>query len=258
MNFVLLIFVISVGINLLMFIPAFIYKTDKLTDISYAVTFIAVSLVGYIFSPKYLAQFIGLTLVLIWAFRLGIFLFIRINKIKKDSRFDGMREKFIKFLRFWLLQGITVFIILIPCVLLWSQNSTTFNSVSIIGVLVFIVGIILESVADFQKYQFKNQRLPNWIDVGVWRTSRHPNYLGEILIWIGVYLFCIPSLTFGQGILALIGPIYISVLLIFVSGVPLLEKSSDKKWSKEKAYQKYKSEVPVLLPSLSSIRRLNK
>ncbi|NDC94486.1 DUF1295 domain-containing protein, partial [bacterium] len=95
-----------------MFVPAFIYKTDKLTDISYAVTFAVVAIAGFLRSEQMTLHKIVLLLVLMWSLRLGTFLFIRINKMKKDVRFDGMREYFFKFLRFWLLQGATVFVVL--------------------------------------------------------------------------------------------------------------------------------------------------
>jgi len=257
-SYVLLILIISVGINILMFIPAFIFKTDKLTDISYAVTFVVVALAGYLFSQRSDAQLIALILIVAWAIRLGTFLFIRISKNKRDARFDGMRESFIKFLGFWLLQGITVFLILIPGILLWSQTNTVINWFSILGIAIFVIGLSVESVADIQKNQFRNCNLKTWIDTGIWRASRHPNYLGEILIWIGMYIFIAPSLTIIQSLIALIGPIYITLLLAFVSGIPILEKSANKKWGDNKAYQKYKSDVPVLVPNLSSIRRAYK
>jgi steroid 5-alpha reductase family enzyme len=198
-------------------------------------------------------------LVLLWALRLGTFLFIRIRKLKKDARFDGMREKFFVFLRFWLLQGITVFIILVPSILLWHQTVTKIGWLAIVGVVVFGLGLLLEATADIQKYQFyTHKKSDTWIDNGVWRISRHPNYLGEIMVWLGVYLFVVISLSTNQKLLALIGPIYITALLLFVSGIPLLEKSANKKWGAIKAYQTYKNKVPVLVPSFSSFRRILK
>jgi len=256
MNFVLWMLIIALGINILMFIPAYIFKTDKLTDISYALTFVVVAFSGYIFSQKSIAQFILLILVIVWAIRLGAFLFIRINKNKKDSRFDNLRQNFYKFLGFWLLQGITVFLILVPGIIFWSQTKTIINWTSLFGIMIYIFGLFIESIADIQKYQFRNKKLKNWIDSGIWRISRHPNYLGEIIIWIGVYIYVIPSLEWNLKIIALIGPVYIAVLLIFVSGIPILEKSADKKWGNIKDYNKYKSVVPLLLPTFSSIKRI--
>jgi steroid 5-alpha reductase family enzyme len=256
MTFLLWMLLISVAINLLMFIPAYLYQTDKLTDLSYAITFIIVALTGYIWSQQTDVHLIALMLIIIWALRLGTFLFIRIRKMSKDTRFDDMRNNFIKFLRFWILQGVSVFIILIPSILLWHQSATKFSWITGLGLIVFVIGLSMESIADIQKYQFRKKKLSKWIDAGIWRISRHPNYLGEIIIWLGIYLFAVSSLSPNQKIIALIGPIYIAVLLIFVSGIPLLEKSADKKWGDEKDYQDYKNKVPTLLPSISSLRRL--
>jgi steroid 5-alpha reductase family enzyme len=126
-----------------------------------------------------------------------------------------------------------------------------------LGIVIFFGGLILETIADIQKYQFKNQHSKTWIDTGVWRISRHPNYLGEIILWIGVSMFVLPSLPSNLQMVSLVGPVYIAVLLIFVSGIPLVEKSSDKKWGgNEKSYLKYKSKVPVLIPSVSSLCRI--
>jgi steroid 5-alpha reductase family enzyme len=256
MSFVIWMLIFSIAINLFMFFPAFIFKTDKLTDISYAITFILVAFVGYVFSQKSATQLFLSIIVVVWALRLGAFLFIRINKMKRDIRFDGIRDKFFIFLRFWLLQGITVFIVLVPCILFWDQTATQINWLSGFGIIIFAAGLLIESVADIQKNRFRNSQIKTWIDVGLWRTSRHPNYLGEIMLWIGVYIFVIPSLTPTNALIALVGPLYIAVLIIFVSGIPLLEKAADKKWGSEKGYQQYKSKVPVLLPSFRSVRRI--
>lgn len=258
MTFVLLMLIISIFVNLLMFIPAFIFKTDKLTDLSYAITFILLGVFGYSLSSKTIIQLGCLVMVILWALRLGIFLFIRINKIKKDSRFDGKRENFYKFLGFWLLQGITVFIILVPSIVMWNQDVNKINLISLFGVLVFLVGLFIESIADAQKYQFNAKKTKTWIDSGIWRMSRHPNYLGEIMIWVGIYLYVIPSLDWSLRLIALIGPVYIVMLLVFVSGIPILEKSGNKKWGDKKTYQEYKSNVPVLFPTLKSIYRIFK
>lgn len=257
MNFILWTLVVSIAINIIMFMPAFIYKTDKLTDISYAVTFAVVATAGFLRSNKMSLHYLVLLLVLLWSLRLGTFLFIRINKMKKDVRFDGMREYFFKFLRFWLLQGATVFVVLLAVSFAFMQKQTVISWLSIVGVVVLLVGLITEATADMQKFRFNS--LPSnkgkWIDSGVWRASRHPNYLGEMMVWIGMYLVVLPSLTGNQWLWALLSPLYIVTLLLFVSGVPLLEKSADKKWGTDPAYKKYKKEVPAVVPSLRSIKR---
>jgi steroid 5-alpha reductase family enzyme len=257
MDLIQLAFFVSLGANIIMFIPAFVYKTDKLTDISYALTFLVIALYGYFNSEMLLAHYLLFTAIFIWAVRLGTFLFIRINYMKKDRRFDGMREYFWKFLQFWLLQGISVFIVLVPSIFVFSNENAVVTPMVWGGLALAMTGLVLEGFADAQKFAFmkKKSNKGKWIDNGVWRMSRHPNYLGEISMWSGVYLMALPSLVGDQLWIGLVGPVYIASLLLFVSGVPLLEKSADKRWGKIKAYVAYKKDVPVLLPSPGSIKR---
>ncbi len=250
MNELVLAAIISLGINILMFIPAFIYKTDKLTDLSYSITFIVVILSGFINGSKSLAGLLVSLAVVVWALRLGGFLFIRIRRMKRDKRFDEMRSSFFRFGSFWLLQGVSVFVVLIPAVLLAAADSKDFELVSLIGLALWATGLLIEAVADFQKDRF-SQMIANknkWIETGLWKYSRHPNYFGEILVWVGVYVFCIFYLSASDRLLALVSPLYIAGLLLFVSGVPKLEKSADKKWGKNEAYRKYKAKTSVLVP----------
>ncbi|MFP4656189.1 MAG: DUF1295 domain-containing protein [Candidatus Woesearchaeota archaeon] len=102
----------------------------------------------------------------------------------------------------------------------------------------------IESFSDFQKLTFKKQpkNKGRFIKSGLWKYSRHPNYFGEILCWIGVYVFC------GVWMWGLISPIFITTMLLFVSGIPLLEKKADEKWGGSREYQKYKHETPILIP----------
>jgi steroid 5-alpha reductase family enzyme len=250
--------IISIGLNVLLFIPAYRFQTDKLTDLSYSVTFIVVALVAFSQSTRDAGHLLALFMVLLWAFRLGGFLFIRINKLKKDSRFDEMRSKPWSFFRFWLFQGITVFVVLAAVLAYFNSPITNNNFLSYLGWWIFGVGLALEAAADWQKYRF-NQKTDKsiWIDTGFWRISRHPNYLGEIMVWSGMYIFCFSSISWlGRG-LGLASPVYISVILLFFSGIPLLEKAADKKWSSRKDYQDYKKHVPTLVPTLRSLKRLD-
>ncbi len=112
------------------------------------------------------------------------------------------------------------------------------------------VGLIIETIADVQKIQFKNNpaNKGKWIESGIWRYSRHPNYFGEIVVWIGVYIVAATSLPFVQAAIGLISPLFIIVLLLFVSGIPILEKSADKRWGNDPAYKKYKKRTSLLIP----------
>jgi steroid 5-alpha reductase family enzyme len=238
---------IALGINILMFIPAFRFKTDKLTDLSYSLTFIVLTIIAVILSKFTILKLIVSMMIIAWGLRLGIFLFIRIKKMKRDKRFDGMRESFFRFLKFWVLQGLAVWIILIPAFFFINSNLT---EVMWIGFIIWVLGLIIESMADFQKYNFKQDKKnkDRFIQSGIWKYSRHPNYFGEILCWVGIYIFVFTSLTPLQKILSLASPLFIIILLLFVTGLPQLEKYADKKWGKQKDYQEYKRKTSILIP----------
>ena len=240
----------STALNLAMFVPAYFLKTDKLTDISYALTFVLIAAYGLIqrVTPLGIAAFL---MVFTWAMRLGIYLLTRILAMGKDKRFNTIRHNFSKFLAFWLLQGTTVFIVLLPTLLLFEKaEEEDLTTTAIAGFALYLIGILLETVADHQKYVFKRDphNKGKWIAHGVWKYSRHPNYLGEILVWTGIYLFAVPSLPYPYYFVSAISPIYIFLLLVFVSGVPRLERAADEKWGNVRAYQLYKKKTGVLLP----------
>ncbi|MGM5480802.1 MAG: DUF1295 domain-containing protein [Nanobdellota archaeon] len=247
MNSLLILFLASVGLNILMFLPAFFFKTDKLTDLSYALSFILLSIIALSSERFSFPNVVIGFMILLWSLRLGMFLFIRINKMKKDKRFDDMRESFTGFLKFWILQGASVWIILLPALMfIFSSEKNIFWP----GVIIWIIGILIESIADYQKFVFKNSAHNNglFISTGLWKYSRHPNYFGEILCWVGVYMASLPSLTIIQQSIGLISPLYITILLLFVTGVPQLEQYADKKWGSRKRYQEYKRKTSLLIP----------
>ena len=96
-----------------------------------------------------------------------------------------------------------------------------------------------------------------FISTGLWSRSRHPNYFGEITLWSGVSVIAFTSLN-GIGYVALVSPLFVYMLLSKGSGIPLLEKSADKKWGQDVAYQDYKKNTPVLFPKLfNNIKNTN-
>ena len=135
-------------------------------------------------------------MILFWALRLGIFLFIRIKKIKKDRRFDGIRENFFKFFKFWFLQGITVWIILLPS-LMFFNSETKISLFSWIGFAIWFIGLTIETFSDLQKYQFnkdnKNKISGYQQDYGNIQDIQIT--LEKYLCWIGIYLFTFSSLS---------------------------------------------------------------
>jgi len=243
--------IIAVSINMLMFIPAFIFKTDKLTDISYAVTFTVVSFLGLILGDFTVPKLALFMMILAWSIRLGAYLLIRIKKIGRDKRFDGMRENFFRFFKFWFFQGISVWVILLPSMFFFNHDKNLSYYVYV-GFVIWLAGLIIESFADAQKYKFINnpENEGKWIDSGLWKYSRHPNYFGEIMVWVGVYIFVLSGIDLEEAFFGLLSPMYISFIILFISGIPLLEKGADKRWGDDPAYREYKRKTSplILLP----------
>ena len=241
---------VSLLINIALFLVAFRRKTDKLTDVSYAVSFVALGFYALAQGPLTPYRFTLFALISIWAVRLGGFLLFRIWHTGKDARFDHMRGDFWKFGRFWASQGLSVWIILIPALLALRYEHADFSLQALIGLLVWASGLVIEATADIQKYNFSSNSANKgkWIDQGIWHYSRHPNYFGEICVWIGTYLFAASVLSGTESAVGAVSPLFIATLLLFVSGIPTLEKSADARWGTLDAYKKYKKRTSILLP----------
>jgi len=247
-------FLIILVLQIIFFIYAAVKKTDKVTDLSYGLTFVITSLSIYFLNIEYSSIFkiLLLATVVIWGLRLAIYLFVRIIKTGKDKRFDGVRENFKKFGSFWLLQAISIFVILLPTTyILISKDEMSLNWISYIGLGISVLGIVIESIADSQKFIFKSKKenKGKWVSTGLWKYSRHPNYLGEIMMWVGIFLYCLVYIN-GIGFITILSPIYITVLLVAVSGIPTLEKEYDKRYRGSKQYQDYKKNTGILFPRI--------
>ena len=236
-----------------MFLVAYKFQSDKLTDISYALSFAVLAVVAFVQGPKGSFQVVALAMVLAWAIRIGGFLLYRVMKIGKDSRFDKIRRDFKKFGTFWLGQAITVWVLMIPA-LLTLQSHVDGGWMSVLGICIWLLGLAIESVADFQKFAFSQnpKNKGRWIDSGIWHYSRHPNYFGEILVWVGMYVFSLAFLAPAQAAIGLVSPVTILILLLFISGIPPLEKMADKRWGHLADYKTYKKSTSVLIPFFKS------
>ena len=251
------VFALLVGLAFLIqwlaFIPAFWRQTEKFFDLTGSLTYITVSTLALFLSAGIDGRAILVwALVVIWAVRLGIFLFSRIKKAGKDDRFDELKPSFIRFLNVWTIQGLWVtFTLIAALVTITTANRKELDLLALIGFLVWVFGFAMEVVADYQKSRFNAD--PNnkgkFIRSGLWSRSRHPNYFGEIVLWIGVMIIALPVLQGWQWI-ALISPVFVALLLTRVSGIPLLEKKADQKWGGQEDYEAYKKTTPVLIPRL--------
>lgn len=249
MEFIYEVLIVSFIVNILLFVPAFILQTDKFTDIGYALTFIFVALYGFLYQSASMIYTIAFIVVVLWALRLGSYLFYRIFNMKKDKRFDQMRKRFVSFLGFWLLQAVTVFIVSIGFTRLVVVDSS-FNPLSLAGIVITLAGLLIESIADIQKFNFKKipENSGKWTNIGLWKYARHPNYFGEMLVWWGIFIYGAFYLAGWSLALSVISPLFISFMMLYVSGIPLLRKRWDKKWGKDPKYQEYIKSTRLLVP----------
>lgn len=250
-------FGILVGLALLIqwlaFIPAYRQQTEKFYDLTGSLTYLAIVTLGLVFSPGLDGRSLLLwALVVVWAIRLGSFLFRRIQKAGRDDRFDEIKPSFVRFLNAWTIQGLWVtFTMAAALVAITTTVRKELDLFALIGFLVWAFGFGIEVVADTQKSRFNADpaNKGQFIQTGLWSRSRHPNYFGEIVLWIGVTIIALPLLQGWQWV-ALISPVFVTLLLTRVSGVPLLEKKADQKWGGQAAYEAYKKTTPVLIPRL--------
>jgi steroid 5-alpha reductase family enzyme len=247
---IVLSFVISLVVNAAFFAIAATRKTDVVTDLSYSLSFAVLAIVLPFAGARETVQLIASLLVLVWAVRLGGYLFRRILRTKVDHRFDGMRDKPLRFARFWLLQAITVAVVMLPVsYLLGRDDAPGVGPWTIAGVALWSIGLVIEAVADAQKSSFRarDENRGRFITSGLWRYSRHPNYFGEMLVWWGLFVLAVPFLD-GAAFAVVIGPVFITLLLLFVSGIPPLERSAEAKYGNDPAYRDYKRRTSILLP----------
>ncbi len=246
-------------IQWLAFLPAYLLQTEKFYDLTGSITYVLVILVGISLGtgPDWRSWLLSFIVVL-WAVRLGGFLFSRIRKRGRDDRFDGIRQSFPRFLMVWTLQALWV--TCTASAALAAMTTTHRKALDVwaaVGVLTWVVGFAFEVIADAQKSRFNADpdNRGKFIRLGLWSRCRHPNYFGEIVLWVGVALIAAPVLRGWQWV-TLGSPVFVAVLLTRVSGVPLLEEKADKKWGGSDGYEAYKANTPVLIPRLCPKRRL--
>ena len=232
-----------------LFIPAYLMQTEKFYDLAGSITYISIISYVYCQSSEFnIASLILSLFIIVWAIRLGSFLFFRIKKAGEDKRFRDIKPSPTRFFMTWTLQGTWVSLCS-ACAI--TAISTTegiiLNEIFVLGAFTFIIGFLIEVVADNQKTKFRSipENKDKFITTGLWSYSRHPNYLGEITLWLGVALMSFSSLE-GLQLITLVSPIFTYLLLVYVSGVRLLEASGNKKWGHLSSYQEYKKNTPTL------------
>ncbi|MDX9952914.1 MAG: DUF1295 domain-containing protein [Anaerolineae bacterium] len=240
-------------IQWIVFIPAYTLQSERFFDLTGSLTYIATTLLALALSRNAGTRSVLLTaLVVIWAGRLGAFLFRRVKKAGKDDRFDELKPSFLRFLNIWTIQALWITLTAAAAhIAISSTLQKPLDLFALVGLLVWAAGFALEIIADRQKSRFNADpaNKGKFIATGLWARSRHPNYFGEIVLWAGVAIIALPVLRGWQWV-GLISPFFVTLLLTRVSGIPLLEQKADKKWGGQADYEAYKRKTPVLIPRL--------
>ena len=249
---------LSFAILWILFIPSYIFQTEKFYYLTVNLTYITVlSFVVFIKKTTVhemldLRSLLIYGCIMIWTIRLGGFLFWRVLKDGHDKRFKTILPSFTQLLMTWTLSAAWVFIqSLSALVALTVITSVEMSLIGWFGLALWIFGFGFEVLADHQKTKFKADAANEgkFITGGLWDISRHPNYFGEIVLWLGITVMAVPVMS-GLQFVSLISPVFGFLLIYYVSGVRMLEARSDKKWGNNPEYQEYKRNTPVFFPKL--------
>ena len=243
----------SVGFVLhwLGFIPAYLFQTEHYFDLIGSISYVATVALAFALAPSFGTRgLVVATLICVWAVRLGSFLFIRVKKAGQDRRFTQIKTKFFRFLLTWTLGGTWVFITMAAgLAAMTSQSQSPVDAYLVVGATLWVIGFGIEVVADQQKTAFRKDpaNAEKFISSGLWSISRHPNYFGEIILWIGIAVIALPVLEGWQWV-TLVSPVFVSFLLLKVSGVPMLENNAESRWGNDPEFRQYKAKTPTLIP----------
>ena len=241
----------AVLIQFVIFLPSFLFQTEKFYDLTGSLTYISVTSIAYfsLDNPSTIDTILYLY-VIVWAGRLGIFLFRRINKDGKDERFDKAKKKFFWFLQYWMGQAAwVVFTAGASILAILSPVEAELEVLAFIGIFLWWSGFLIEVISDYQKRKFRETSDPktDFISTGLWARSRHPNYFGEITLWVGMAVISLSSLSGIEYVTALVSPLFVYLLLRKAEGVPMLERIADERYGELSDYQEYKANTPVLM-----------
>ena len=243
--------VIAFAVQWVIFIHAWFAHTERFFDLTGSLTYMAMVVAACVLGQAYdVRSLVIVGLIVIWALRLGPFLFFRIRKAGEDRRFRSIKVSFPTFLMTWTLQGAWVYITASAgLAAITSGQTVPLEMWFYIGLALWVIGFAMEVVADQQKTTFRSDpaNADAYITSGLWAWSRHPNYFGEILLWIGIAVMALPALQ-GNQVFLMLSPLWVVFLLVMVSGVRMLETRGYKRWSGDPEYLAYMKNTPMLVP----------
>jgi steroid 5-alpha reductase family enzyme len=236
----------------IVFVPSYLFQTEHYFDLTGSLSYMATVVAAVLLNPSFdIRDLIICAMIIIWAGRLGSFLFFRIKKDGQDSRFVVMKTKFTWFLMTWTIGGLWVLVTMAAGLAALTSNTTVeLGLMGYVGIALWLFGFVVEVTADRQKTRFKNdpQNKGRFITTGIWSWSQHPNYFGEITLWFGLTLLALPVLS-GFQLVTLVSPLFVFLLLTRVSGIPLLDRAAKKKWGEDPNYLAYVSGTSKLMLS---------
>jgi len=243
--------ILAYAINWIVFVPSYLARTEAYFDLTGSLTYISLIVVSVLAADDVDARaLIVAAAVIIWALRLGSFLFRRVKRDGGDGRFDWIKTNFLRFFMTWSLQALWVLLTLAAALaVITAEDREDVDVFMIVGMAVWLLGFAIEVFADRQKSVFRSNPANEgrFITSGIWAWSRHPNYFGEITLWVGIAITAIPVLS-GWRWLVLISPVFVIVLLTRISGIPMLERRGEKRWGDDPEFRSYTDNTSVLIP----------
>ncbi len=247
---------VYIGIGLfvffaLTFLIAQSQKNNGIIDIVWGLGFVFSAILSYVIGqPEGLVPKVMTLLVTIWGLRLSFYLAKRNLGKPEDFRYADMRARWDPktfhlrmFVQIYLLQLVLNYLINLTTIVTNLQDQTGWHVLSTLGVIVWIIGFLFESIGDSQLRRFKTipANKGRLITTGLWRYTRHPNYFGEATQWWGLYLLAVGD---GRFLFLIISPLLITLFLLYVSGVPMLER----KYAGRPDWEAYKSRTSKFFP----------
>lgn len=260
--------VLTVAIQLACFFVAYACHFDLITDFAGSMNKVLLAVLTLCLKDAFYTRQVVLTVLLVLSrTELALFLFYRVCSRKKDGRFDELHNNFWKYLGFWVYQMMWVYATCASVVFVNGDSANPdLNALDWIGWVLFFVGFAVQVLSDFQKFFFRKDPANKGkiCEIGVWFYSRHPNYFGEIMIWTGLFVSAANVIVAstsspGFGWLTAISPVFTTLVLLFVSGLPTAEGQSLKRFymgdDKGAKWEEYAQGTSPIIPFPRSLYR---
>ncbi len=250
MNYYLLLLAILWCYMTLWFLVSLLKKRNDVADIAWGLGFVLLAWFAfYLVETSQARQLLVNILVTVWGARLAAHIYFRNRGKKEDYRYKEWRAKWGKwfylrsYFQVYLLQGALLYLIVFPVLTVHRNPGGPLGLLDAVGALIWLIGFLFESVGDLQLSAFiKNSaNKGKLISEGLWKYTRHPNYFGEVAQWWGIWIIAISA---PYWFLSVVGPLTITILIVKVSGIPMLEK----KLSKHPDFEEYKEKTSIFFP----------